>query len=41
MKYRYRHEDFPAIIIIEADTPENAKTVLIQVSKRLGCWEKI
>jgi hypothetical protein len=41
MKFRYSHKDFPAIIIIDTDTPENAKAVLIQNVRRPGRWEKV
>jgi hypothetical protein len=40
MNYRYKHSGSPEVLIIDADTPDNAKTILLRVVKSHELWSK-
>lgn len=40
MKYRFKHSGFSAVLIIDADTPENAKNILLRVVRSQELWSK-
>ena len=40
MKYQYKHSGFPVVLIIDADTSEGAKSILLRVVRSHELWSK-
>jgi hypothetical protein len=41
MKYQYKHRAFPLTLVIDAETPEDAKTFLLRVVKSYELWSEV
>lgn len=41
MEYRYKHRGFPVEVVIDADTPEDARTFLVRVVRTKESWSKV
>jgi len=41
MEFRYKHRAWPTVLVIDADTPEDARTFLVRVVRDKELWSKV